>query len=283
MNFSMNTSNFTSIEGNIKIYFSEIRNNSNLTRDDELKLFGRIQASDRSAETEIFNKTAKFAVAVAKTYTGNNDLLEDLIQEANMGILDAIHRYDLNSGFRFTSFAVYYIKMYINKFLGVKDTVHAPISAQINKIKKVRNEFYKKFLREPSDGELLDILEEMGETIKDIDIIRQVNVSSLDKSVTDDSGDSISMYETGEIARYTSSENDVYGTMESDDIKEQVMRKLAILDAREKKFVCLFFGIGVDFPMDFQMISKNETEAGNKISDERVRQIINAAIAKMRK
>ena len=86
---------------NIDIYFKEIHTNGGLTREDEITLFTRIAKGDKSAEVEVFNKMSKFAVAVAKTYTGEPELLEDLIQEANMGVLTAISKYDVALGYRF--------------------------------------------------------------------------------------------------------------------------------------------------------------------------------------
>ena len=105
--------NFTNRNRNIDIYFSEIRNNQSMTREDEIILFTRVAKGDRSAVTDIFNRMSKLAVAVAKTYTDNPDLLEDLIQEANSGILYAIDKYDPALGYRFSSYARWWMKAYI--------------------------------------------------------------------------------------------------------------------------------------------------------------------------
>ena len=79
---------------NIDIYFKEIKSNENLTREDEITLFTRIAKGDKSAEVEVFNKMSKLAVAIAKTYTGSPELLEDLIQEAHLGVTTATNKYD---------------------------------------------------------------------------------------------------------------------------------------------------------------------------------------------
>ena len=144
---------------NIDIYFKEIKSNENLTREDEITLFTRIAKGDKSAEVEVFNKMSKLAVAIAKTYTGTPELLEDLIQEANMGVLTAIKKYDVALGYRFSSYARWWMKSYITTFLNNMGMVHPSNTQVLDKAKKIREAFFKKNHREISECELLDRLE----------------------------------------------------------------------------------------------------------------------------
>lgn len=120
---------------NINIYFNEVNANySTLTREEEVELFNRVAAGDKKAESIIFNKMAKMAIAFAKLYTGDPELLEDLIQEANIGILDAIQKYDINSGHRFSTYAQFWMKANITKFLNENGLVRCSDQEERNNI-----------------------------------------------------------------------------------------------------------------------------------------------------
>ena len=113
-----------------------------MTRSDEIQLFGRIARGDKLAESLVFNKCSKLAVAMAKTYTSDPDLLQDLIQEANMGILTAIKKYDPSLGFRFSSYASWWMKANITVFLNSMGIVHPSNNRIPDLAKKIRNAFY---------------------------------------------------------------------------------------------------------------------------------------------
>lgn len=288
---------------NIDIYFKEIKSNENLTREDEITLFTRIAKGDKSAEVEVFNKMSKLAVAIAKTYTGTPELLEDLIQEANMGVLTAIKKYDVALGYRFSSYARWWMKSYITTFLNNMGMVHPSNTQVLDKAKKIREAFFKKNHREISECELLDKLEEMGVLVSDVNAINTVLVSSIDQRIDEDE-DTVAS-ECGEFAERTSCRNDYESEIENQELSRQIEVLMSRLTAREQTLVRMRFGFTTGSEMDFDSIAMRWNEGKSKylldengnivlnnngkpkgnpeyLTTERVRQIVVAAVKKMK-
>jgi RNA polymerase primary sigma factor len=268
--------NYTVLNNNLNLYFKEIRNFSNLTREDEVVLFGRIAKGDKYAETELFNKVAKLAVAVAKTYTGESELLEDIIQEANIGILAAIRKFDLNMGYRFSSYARWWMKAYISTFLKDLGIVHPSSNALINLANSIKDKFYRENNREISEYELMDLLEEQGQVVTDVTAITNVVKVSIDQPVGDE--DEMSKSECGEFADRTASVNDYEKEMDDEFLSSCVEKLLEGLTDKERKYVKMNFGIGQDYEMTYKQIAEAEG-----CTQERVRQIVTGALKKMKK
>ena len=288
---------------NIDIYFKEIKSNENLTREDEITLFTRIAKGDKSAEVEVFNKMSKLAVAIAKTYTGSPELLEDLIQEANMGVLTAIKKYDVALGYRFSSYARWWMKSYITTFLNNMGMVHPSNTLVLDKAKKIRESFLKKNHREISECELLDRLEEMGVLVSDVNAITSVLVTSIDQRVDEDE-DTVAS-ECGEFAERTSCRNDYESEIENQELSRKIEVLMSRLTAREQTLVRMRFGFTTGSEMDFDSITMRWNEGKSKylldengnivlnnngkpkgnpeyLTTERVRQIVVAAVKKMK-
>ena len=288
---------------NIDIYFKEIKSNENLTREDEITLFTRIAKGDKSAEVEVFNKMSKLAVAIAKTYTGSPELLEDLIQEANMGVLTAIKKYDVALGYRFSSYARWWMKSYITTFLNNMGMVHPSNTLVLDKAKKIREAFLKKNHREISECELLDRLEEMGVLVSDVNAITSVLVTSIDQRVDEDE-DTVAS-ECGEFAERTSCKNDYESEIENQELSRQIEVLMSRLTTREQTLVRMRFGFTTGSEMDFDSIAMRWNEGKSKylldengnivlnnngkpkgnpeyLTTERVRQIVVAAVKKMK-
>ena len=288
---------------NIDIYFKEIKSNENLTREDEITLFTRIAKGDKSAEVEVFNKMSKLAVAIAKTYTGSPELLEDLIQEANMGVLTAIKKYDVALGYRFSSYARWWMKSYITTFLNNMGMVHPSNTLVLDKAKKIREAFLKKNHREISECELLDRLEEMGVLVSDVNAITSVLVTSIDQRIDEDE-DTVAS-ECGEFAERTSCRNDYESEIENQELSRKIEVLMSRLTAREQTLVRMRFGFTTGSEMDFDSIAMRWNEGKSKylldengnivlnnngkpkgnpeyLTTERVRQIVVAAVKKMK-
>ena len=288
---------------NIDIYFKEIKSNENLTREDEITLFTRIAKGDKSAEVEVFNKMSKLAVAIAKTYTGTPELLEDLIQEANMGVLTAIKKYDVALGYRFSSYARWWMKSYITTFLNNMGMVHPSNTQVLDKAKKIREAFFKKNHREISECELLDKLEEMGVLVSDVNAITTVLVTSIDQRVDEDEDTVAGEY--GEFAERTSCRNDYESEIENQELSRQIEVLMSRLTTREQTLVRMRFGFTTGSEMDFDSIAMRWNEGKSKylldengnivlnnngkpkgnpeyLTTERVRQIVVAAVKKMK-
>ena len=288
---------------NIDIYFKEIHNNGSLTREEEVILFTRIARGDKSAEVEVFNKMSKLAVAVAKTYTGEPELLEDLIQEANMGVLTAISKYDVALGYRFSSYARWWMKSYINTFLNNMGMVHPSSTQVLDQVKKIRESFYKKNHREISEYELLDRLEEMGIVVNDVSTITTILVTSIDQKIDEDEDTVAGEY--GEFAERTSSGNDYESEIENQELSRKIEVLMNRLTAREQTLVKMRFGFTTGSEMDFESIADRWNDGKSKylldengntvlnnngrpkgnpeyLTTERVRQIVVAAVKKMK-
>lgn len=288
---------------NIEIYFKEIKSNENLTREDEITLFTRIAKGDKSAEVEVFNKMSKLAVAIAKTYTGTPELLEDLIQEANMGVLTAIKKYDVALGYRFSSYARWWMKSYITTFLNNMGMVHPSNTQVIDKAKKIREAFFKKNHREISECELLDKLEEMGVLVSDVNAITTVLVTSIDQRIDEDE-DTVAS-ECGEFAERTSCRNEYESEIENQELSRKIEVLMSRLTTREQTLVRMRFGFTTGSEMDFDSIAMRWNEGKSKylldengnivlnnngkpkgnpeyLTTERVRQIVVAAVKKMK-
>lgn len=288
---------------NIDIYFKEIHNNGSLTREEEVILFTRIAKGDKSAEVEVFNKMSKLAVAVAKTYTGEPELLEDLIQEANMGVLTAISKYDVALGYRFSSYARWWMKSYINTFLNNMGMVHPSNTQVLDQAKKIRETFLKKNHREISEYELLDRLEEMGIVVNDVTAITTTLITSIDQNVDED--EDMVAGEYGEFAERTSSRNDYESEIENQDLSNRIEVLMSRLTAREQTLVRMRFGFTTGNEMDFESVANKWNDGKSKylldengntvlnsngkpkgnpeyLTTERVRQIVVAAVKKMK-
>ena len=288
---------------NIDIYFKEIHNNGSLTREEEVILFTRIAKGDKSAEVEVFNKMSKLAVAVAKTYTGEPELLEDLIQEANMGVLTAISKYDVALGYRFSSYARWWMKSYINTFLNNMGMVHPSNTQVLDQAKKIREAFFKKNHREISEYELLDRLEEMGIVVNDVTAITTTLITSIDQNVDEDEDTVAGAY--GEFAERTSSRNDYESEIENQELSRKIEVLMSRLTAREQTLVRMRFGFTTGNEMDFESVANKWNDGKSKylldengntvlnsngkpkgnpeyLTTERVRQIVVAAVKKMK-
>jgi len=275
--------NYTNPNQNINIYFKEIRSNESLTRKDEIELFTRIARGDKSAENEVFNKVSKLAVAIAKTYTDNPDLLEDLIQEANIGVLTAIQKYDFSTGFRFSTYARWWMKAAITKFLGEKELVYSSNPRITQMIHKIRDIFYKENSRDITEYELLEKLEDMGEVVTDISCLTGIKMTRIDQQLNEDQD--ITTGDFGEFAEVTSSENEYIRKEEEEYLEMKVNSLLNRLTPRERILVKMRFGLEKDYEMNFDDITKewNKSHFGKEsLTQERVRQIVNEAIKKMK-
>ena len=274
--------NYTNITENINIYFREIRQFQNMTKEDEDILFFRVSQGDNSAVTEIFNRMAKLAVATAKTYTSNPDLLQDLIQEANCGILEAIRKFDPMMGFRFSSYARWWMKAYISKYINESKIVHPSNGRLMALAKRNRAEFYMENHRDITECELMDLLEERGEVVTDITAILSVTVDSLDRSSGDD--DDYTLEKSGMFNSRTAANNDYLLSEESESLTDDISAMLSRLTPRERAMVKMRFGIGYDDEMEYTDIARMWAAiSGEKVmTSERVRQIVTAAVKKMR-
>ena len=278
--------NYTNLNQSINIYFKEIRSFKALSKRDEEILFSRIELGDKKAETEVFNRLAKLAVAVAKTYTCRPELLSDLIQEANLGVLTAIHKFDINKGYRFSSYARWWMKARISKYLNEMSVVRPGTNSRILWLaKKIAEQFYMENCREISDIELLDELESRGEVVTDLNAILSIKAVRIDVPINEQSD--TAQVDLGIFSTRTASRNEFEEDEENESLSSDIARRMSRLDSREQEIVRLKFGFITGYEIETNKDLTKEwndrhPEQKTPLTEERVRQILVSALKKMK-
>ena len=260
----------------INAYLKKINKYKVLTAAEEKALFERIRKGDESAREEIINHNQRFVFAVAKTYASDERVL-DLVNEGNIGLITAIDTYDETKGTRFLSYAVWYIRRSINAYI-INDEMliqKTNNTKTIYHVNKIRTKFFSEHGRYPVESELLDILEEKGIKIKDPNDLYDLKLNSI--STTYDDEDSNAFENSPMFTSKTSVKNDYEYDVDSDYKAALSGALMSVLDEREKEVICYAFGIG-------HVKEYTNMEIGHELgmSGERVRQIKNEALKKMR-
>ncbi|HMU69099.1 MAG TPA: sigma-70 family RNA polymerase sigma factor [Chitinophagales bacterium] len=255
-------------------YLQEIGKVDLVTAEEEVTLAQRIKQGDQLALEKLVKANLRFVVSVAKQYQHNGLSLNDLINEGNVGLVKAAQKFDETKGFKFISYAVWWIRQSIMQALAEQSRlVRLPLNkvGSLSKINRAFSELEQKFEREPTPEELAEILDLAPDEIKNT-----LSVSSRHVSVDApfDDGENSSLLDVLE-------NRDVERTDEkldySHSLKVETERTLATLTERERDVIKLFFGIGVPYAMTLEDIGE---EFG--LTRERVRQIKDNAINKLR-
>lgn len=261
-------------------YFDDIRKYPVLSVDEEKKLLEIIKNGDTLKQNEAKRKlilsNQRFVASVARRFSNQNNLL-DLINEANIGLIEAINNYDLSFNGRFITYAVFWMRKYINTYLIRKERSIQPINAQkvFQYANKGREKFFAEYNRYPTEEELVEILkEEYNVTIPNKEDVTQYSIQSIDSPVMACNEDDNEYEAVGEFAIKTSS-NNIDDFIENDDKNDLIKFLLKHLDERDRKIIMLYFGIGCEEETP-------ETIANIfGLTKERVRQIIKLSIEKM--
>ncbi len=262
-------------EKSLEKYFNEISRYGVLSPEEELDMFKRIKNNDEDALQKIVNHNLRFVVSVSKQYQGLGLSLGDLINEGNLGLIKAATRFDETKGFKFISYAVWWIRQSILQALNEKSRkIRLPLNHQSNvsKIIAKRTELLQKMEREPTMEELAEETGFSEEVVrKSLESYKKCR--SLDAPVDEDSDTSLSgLMEDKEVERPD------YDLAYNESIHIQAQQLLDILPPREASVLKLFFGIDRKYPMNLGEIS--ETMG---ISRERVRQIKDRGLDILRK
>ena len=253
-------------------YLQEIGREELLTVDEEVELAQRIRQGDQSAVDRLVKANLRFVVSVAKQYQNQGLDLMDLISEGNVGLQKAAQKFDETRGFKFISYAVWWIRQSILQALAEQSRiVRLPLNqvGSINKIRKVLNKFEQENMRAPSIEELAKELEVPAEKIAETLKVsgRQVSVDAPFQEGEDNS-----------LLDVLSS-NDMPATdaeLNRDSLTTEVERALMQLHERERAILKLFFGIGC------QEMTLEEIGVKFDLTRERVRQIKEKAIRRLK-
>jgi len=256
----------------ISHYFKDLRKQSLLTKDEEFDLAIRIKKGDQRAIEELTSANLKFVVSIAKEYQGNGLPLSDLIGEGNFGLVKAAHKFDPNKGFRFISYAVWWIKQAIIQSLNEHSrTVRLPANVinKISNVKKDLEKFEQINEREPVFGEVIN---DENETKLDISV-ESGYCSSLNDRAWDNEGDEYGDMLTDGFAEESETKYDV-----DTRLKAKLEGTLNKLTKRERDIVKCYFGI------DTECEAMTLEAIGDKydLTKERVRQIKEKGIRKLR-
>jgi RNA polymerase primary sigma factor len=257
----------------LKQYFKEIGNERPLSPDEEVEVVKKVKKGDSEALDKLLRANLRFVVSVAKKYQGHNLSLGDLINEGNIGLIKAAKKFDETKGFKFISYAVWWIRQTILQAISEHSRlIRLPLNivGDINKISKVSAQFTKDFEREPTAKELTEIME--SEDIKK-STLKQYNnrTMSIDAPIDDDSKNTLKDI----IPTENSSSPQKIQFEES--FKMELEHALNTLEPREKKILKLYFGIGQERPATLEEIGEIFD-----LTRERIRQIKERALRKLR-
>jgi RNA polymerase primary sigma factor len=254
-------------------YLQEIGREELITAEMEVELAQKIKQGDQIALEKLTKANLRFVVSVAKQYQNQGLTLPDLINEGNLGLIKAAQRFDETRGFKFISYAVWWIRQSILQALAEQSRiVRLPLNqvGSLNKINKAFSKLEQEFERPPSNDELATALDLSEEKVKDTMKISGRHVS-VDAPFVD--GEDNSLLDV--MVNNDSPKADLELMRES--LQREIVRSLSTLNDREKDVVMLFFGIGKKHGLTLE-------EIGSKfdLTRERVRQIKEKAIRRLR-
>lgn len=245
----------------IRLYFKDINKFKPLTPEEETELFIRIENGDRDAFVKIIKHNLRFVITVAKQYQGQGLPLVDLINEGNIGLCTAVSKFDYTRGFKFISYAVWWIRQsIIQAIYNTGRTIRFPIPtvSKLNKLIKVSSTLESKLEREATIEELAKETDFTEEKVEDL--IKYNNTcSSMDIVIDEDNNSTIGDL----IPSYVKSDDDLM--INSD--KEELNKIISNLPNRNADIIRMFFGIGM------QALSLEEIGLRFGMSEERIRQL----------
>ncbi|HEY0678438.1 MAG TPA: RNA polymerase sigma factor RpoD/SigA [Chitinophagaceae bacterium] len=255
-------------------YLQEIGKVELISPDEEVQLASRIKQGDQLALDKLTKANLRFVVSVAKQYQNQGLSLPDLINEGNLGLIKAAQRFDETRGFKFISYAVWWIRQSILQALAEQSRiVRLPLNkvGLTNRIQKAYSQLEQEFEREPSPEELADLLELDADEISATLGIGARHIS-MDTPLSE--GEENTLIDVLENPNAERAEENIE---HKESLKQEIDRSLKTLTERQKEVICFFFGLGVDHPMSLEDIG-----ARFNLTRERVRQIKDKAITKLK-
>ena len=262
-------------DDSVRLYLREIGKIPMLNAEQELALAQRVVSGDKDAKDQMAEANMRLVVSIAKRYVGRGLDLLDLIQEGNTGLLRAVEKFDPDKGFKFSTYATWWIRQAITRAIADQArTIRIPVHMveTINKLLRTQRRLTQELNREPSNEEIAKAMEIEVDKVEHIMKIKQ-DISSLDASIRDDEEDSV-LSDFIEDEDTVSPEESATGQL----LKEQVKDMLSALTEREQKILKLRFGLE-----DGKSHTLEEVGQEFSVTRERIRQIEAKALAKLRK
>ena len=262
-------------DDSVRLYLREIGKIPLLTAEEEIELANRVREGDKEAKDKMAEANMRLVVSIAKKYVGRGLDLLDLVQEGNTGLLRAVEKFDPERGFKFSTYATWWIRQAITRAIADQSrTIRIPVHMfeTINKMLRTQRRLTQDLGREPSNEEIAKEMEMEVDKIDHIQKIRQ-EISSLDAPVRDEEEDS----KLGDfIEDEDSATPEEAATTQL--LKEHVNEMLDILSPREQKILMMRFGLEDGRGRTLEEVGR---EFG--VTRERIRQIEAKALAKLRK
>lgn len=256
-------------------YLQEIGRVELITAEEEVELARRIKKGDHDALDKLTKANLRFVVSVSKQYQNQGLTLPDLINEGNLGLIKAAQRFDETRGFKFISYAVWWIRQSILQALAEQSRiVRLPLNkiGSINKINKAFSKLEQQFERPPTPAELAECLEMTIDEVKQ-SISNSGRHISMDAPLSNDDDSGNNMYEVYNAEGNPSPEDNLLGQ----SLRMEIERSLHTLTLREADVIKLYFGLSGEHPMTLQ-------EIGDRfdLTRERVRQIKEKALRRLK-
>lgn len=262
-------------DDSVRLYLREIGKIPLLTAAEELDLAHRVVAGEKRAKDKMAEANMRLVVSIAKRYVGRGLDLLDLIQEGNTGLLRAVEKFDPDKGFKFSTYATWWIRQAITRAIADQArTIRIPVHMveTINKLLRTQRRLTQELNREPTNEEIAKEMELEVEKVEHIMKIKQ-DIHSLDQSVRDDEEDSV-LGDFVEDEDTVTPEESATGQL----LKEHVKDLLSSLSEREQKIIRLRFGLE-----DGKSHTLEEVGQEFNVTRERIRQIEAKALTKLRK
>jgi RNA polymerase primary sigma factor len=261
-------------EDAVRLYLRTIGRVPLLTREDEVRLAKRIEMNDMMAKNSLIEANLRLVVSIAKRYSGRGLTLLDLIQEGNLGLIRAVEKFDWRRGFKFSTYATWWIRQAITRALADQSrTIRIPVHMveRMNRVARAKRALIQKHNREPTPEEIGDLVEMPAKKVEEILKLGQEPVS-LEAPVGGEEGDA----SLGEFIEDSATDRPleiVANRMRDDDLQ----KVLDSLPWRERKVIELRYGLGDKGPMTLEDIGH---EVG--VTRERVRQIESKTLAMLK-
>ena len=257
----------------VELYWKEIKDTQPLSRSQEFELFTRSKAGDEAARQQIITANLRFVVSVARDYKDYGLSLVELISEGNVGLLEAVKRFDETRGFKFITYAVWWIRQAILKALAEQGKIARPPMSQINDLQKIEKEtsaLSQILGRSPTHAEIAEHVDISAQRTRNAMVVSQQDISFDAPAYPDEDTPLQAVFASPEEAG-------IEELFEENEMHMTISNCLLVLDERETMIVRAYFGLGDSEPKTLEEIGH---DLG--VTRERIRQLRNRALDKLR-